>query len=62
MCRDRFTFLREFYPASGSRAAFGALATLENLVHLAAQLKPGRGGNRKEVVRRYAATIRAAWA
>jgi GT2 family glycosyltransferase len=61
MCRDRFTFLRAFYPLP-ARAAFGALTTLENLVHLAAQLKPGRGGNRREVVRRYAATIRAAWA
>jgi GT2 family glycosyltransferase len=60
MCRDRFTFLREFYPPLAI-AAFGALTTLENLVHLAAQLKPGRA-NRRESVRRYAATIRAAWA
>jgi GT2 family glycosyltransferase len=60
MCRDRFTFLRAFYPLP-ARAAFRALATIENLVHLAAQLKPGRGGNRGETVRRYAATIKAAW-
>ena len=59
MCRDRFTFLREFYPPL-SIAAFGALTTLENLVHLAAQLKPGRD-NRSESLRQYAATIRAAW-
>ena len=61
MCRDRFTFLREFYSLP-TRAAFGALTTLENLVHLAAQLKSGRGGNRGQVVRKYAATILAAWA
>lgn len=61
MCRDRFAFLREFYSLP-MRAAFGALATVENLVHLAAQLKPGRGGVRKDIVRKYAATILAAWA
>ena len=60
MCRDRFTFLREFYSPLAI-AAFGALTTFENLVHLAAQLKPGRA-NRGESFRRYAATIRAAWA
>jgi GT2 family glycosyltransferase len=61
MCRDRFTFLREFYSLP-TRAAFGALTTLENLVHMAAQLKPGRGGARMETIRKYAATILAAWA
>jgi N-acetylglucosaminyl-diphospho-decaprenol L-rhamnosyltransferase len=60
MCRDRFTFLRSFYPMP-VRAAFRALATVENLVHLAAQLKPGRGAGRGPAVRKYAATIRAAW-
>lgn len=59
MCRDRFTFLREFYSPLAV-AALGAVATLENLLHLAAQLKPGRV-NRGESIRRYAATIRAAW-
>jgi hypothetical protein len=61
MCRDRFTFLRSFYPMH-VRAAFRALATVENLVHLVAQLKPGRGAGRGRAVRKYAATIRAAWA
>jgi len=61
MCRDRATFLRACYPWH-ARAALATLATAENLLHLAAQFKPGRRGNRREAVRRYAATIRAAWA
>lgn len=61
MCRDRFTFLREFYSLP-VRAAFSVLMTLENLVHMAAQLKPGRGGARWETIRKYASTIAAAWA
>jgi GT2 family glycosyltransferase len=61
MCRDRFTFLRSFY-STPSRGAFRILATAENLVHLAAQLKPGRKATRGDAVRKYAATIRAAWA
>jgi GT2 family glycosyltransferase len=61
MCRDRFTFLREFY-SRPVRAAFSVLMTLENLVHIAAQLKPGRGGARLEAIRKYASTIAAAWA
>jgi GT2 family glycosyltransferase len=60
MCRDRFTFLRAFYPLP-VRLAFRVLATAEYSVHLLAQLKPGRKVGRGETVRKYAATIRAAW-
>lgn len=60
MCRDRFTFLRAFYPLP-VRLLFRLLATAEYSIHLLAQLKPGRG-RRGEAMRKYAATIKAAWA
>jgi GT2 family glycosyltransferase len=60
MCRDRFVFLSEFYSMPVC-SAFRVLATAEHLIHLAAQLKPGRSG-RGSAIRRHAATIRAAWA
>lgn len=59
MYADRFTFLRQFY--SRPRVwVFRALVTLEFLVHILAQLKPGRR-RRSEAIRRFGATIRVAW-
>jgi GT2 family glycosyltransferase len=60
LCRDRITFLRAFYPLPACMA-FRLLVTLEYFVHLMAQLKPGRG-QRRESIRKCAATIKAAWA
>ncbi len=59
MCRDRFMFLRTFYSLP-ARLAFRVLTTMEYLIHLLAQLKPGRG-HRVETIHKYAATIKAAW-
>lgn len=60
MCLDRFVFLSAFCSVPVC-VAFRVLATVEHLVHLVAQFKPGRA-RRGAAIRRYAATIKAAWA
>jgi GT2 family glycosyltransferase len=59
MCRDRFIFLRSIYSRPRC-AAFRVLTSLEQGIHMLAQLKPGRA-RRGEVMRKHAATLKAAW-
>jgi GT2 family glycosyltransferase len=60
MNRDRFTFLRAFH-SFPRLTAFRMLATAEFLIHILAQLKPGRT-ERRESIGKFAATVKAAWA
>jgi GT2 family glycosyltransferase len=57
---DRLTFLRQFY-SRPRLLAFRALLTVEYMVHILAQFKPGRP-QRAQSIRKFGATIRAAWA